>query len=105
MGVTDVMLGKVRSVSSVPNGQADSCSGSCSESMHDAIQGRDTSVRGKIAKGLIVQGAQHPRTFGRGHIGRGHINPASSDVQAETVDGASSTATPRKSIKSGNMKS
>jgi hypothetical protein len=28
-------------------------------------------------KGRFVQGAQHPRTFGRGHIGRGHINPAS----------------------------
>jgi hypothetical protein len=25
----------------------------------------------------FVQGAQHPRTFGQGHIGQGHINPAS----------------------------
>ncbi len=46
-------------------------------SMRDAVQGRDTSVRGIIFKGRFVQGAQHPRTFGRGHIGRGHINPAS----------------------------
>jgi hypothetical protein len=46
-------------------------------SVHGAVQGRDTSVRGIISKGRFVQGAQHPRTFGRGHIGRGHINPAS----------------------------
>ncbi len=60
-------------------GQADSCSGSCfMRSVHGAVQGRDTSVRGIISKGRFVQGAQHPRTFGRGHIGRGHINPASS---------------------------
>jgi hypothetical protein len=44
--------------------------------MLDAVQGRDTSVRGTISKGRYVQGAQHPRIFGRGHIGRGHINPA-----------------------------
>ncbi len=42
-----------------------------------AVQGRDTSVRGTISKGCFVQGGQHPRIFGRGHIGRGHINPAS----------------------------
>jgi hypothetical protein len=46
-------------------------------SMRGAVQGRDTSVRGIICKGRFVQGPQHPRTFGRGHIGRGHINPAS----------------------------
>jgi hypothetical protein len=45
--------------------------------MLDAVQGRDTSVRGTISKGRFVQGAQHPRIFDRGHIGRGHINPAS----------------------------
>ncbi len=45
-------------------------------SMLDAVQGRDTSVRETISKGRFVQGAQHPRTFGRGHISRGHINPA-----------------------------
>jgi hypothetical protein len=45
-------------------------------SMRDVVQGRDRSVRGIISKGQFVQGAQHPRTFGRGHIGRGHINPA-----------------------------
>jgi hypothetical protein len=44
--------------------------------MVDAVQGRDTSVRDTISKGGFVQGAQHPRIFGRGHIGRGHINPA-----------------------------
>jgi hypothetical protein len=27
--------------------------------------------------GQIVEGALHPRTFGRGHIGRGHNDPAS----------------------------
>jgi hypothetical protein len=43
-------------------------------SMRDAVQGRNTSVRGTISKGRFVQGAQHPRTFGRGHIGWGHIN-------------------------------
>jgi hypothetical protein len=76
MSMTDVMLGKVRSVLLVPNGQADSCRGSCfMRSMRDAVQGRDTSVRGTISKGRFVQGAQHPRTLGRGHIGRGHINP------------------------------
>ena len=41
--------------------------------MLDAVQGRDTSVRDTISKGRFVQGAQHPRIFGRGHIGRGHI--------------------------------
>jgi hypothetical protein len=46
-------------------------------SMPDAVQGWDTSVRGTISKGCFVPGAQHPRTFGQGHIGRGHINPAS----------------------------
>ncbi len=45
--------------------------------MVDAVQGQDTSVRDTISKGGFVQGAQHPRIFGRGHIGRGHINPAS----------------------------
>jgi hypothetical protein len=45
--------------------------------MLDAVQGRDTSVRGTISKGRFVQGAQHPRIFGQGHTGRGHINPAS----------------------------
>jgi hypothetical protein len=39
-----------------------------------AAQGRDKSVRGTISKGQFVQGAQHPRIFGRGHIGWGHIN-------------------------------
>ncbi len=33
--------------------------------------------QGTISKGRFVQGAQHPRTFSWGHIGRGHINPAS----------------------------
>ncbi len=46
-------------------------------SMLDAVQGRDTSFRDTISKGRFVQGAQHPRIFGRGHIGQGHINPAS----------------------------
>jgi hypothetical protein len=46
-------------------------------SMRGAVQGRDTSVRGIISKGRFVQGAQYPRTFGPGHIGRGHMNPAS----------------------------
>ncbi len=46
-------------------------------SMLDTVQGWDTSVRRTIYKGRSVQGAQHPRIFGRGHIGRGHINPAS----------------------------
>jgi hypothetical protein len=64
MGVADVMLGQVRSVSSVPNGQADSCRGSCfMRSMRDAVQGWDTLVRGTISKEHFVQGAQHPRTF------------------------------------------
>jgi hypothetical protein len=40
--------------------------------MLDAVQGRDKSVRDTISKGRFVQGAQHPRIFGRGHIGRGH---------------------------------
>jgi hypothetical protein len=44
--------------------------------MRGAVQGRNTSVWGIIFKGRFVQGPQHPRTFGRGHIGRGHINPA-----------------------------
>jgi hypothetical protein len=45
--------------------------------MLDAVQGRDTSVKGGISKGCFVQGVQHPRISGQGHIGRGHINPAS----------------------------
>ncbi len=35
-------------------------------------------VRGNIAKGHFVQGLQHPRIFGRGHIGRGWTNIAPS---------------------------
>jgi hypothetical protein len=65
MGVTDAMSGQVRLVSLVPKGQAD--------------QGRETLVRGVISKGRFVQGAQHPRTFGRGHIipasTMGHLLP------------------------------
>ncbi len=45
-------------------------------SMLDAVQGLDTSVRDTMSKGRFVPGAQHPRIFGRGHIGWGHINPA-----------------------------
>jgi hypothetical protein len=45
-------------------------------SMHYAVQGWDISARGTISKGHFVQGVQHPRTFGQGHIGQGHINPA-----------------------------
>jgi hypothetical protein len=48
-------------------------------SMLDAVQGRDTLVSGTISKGRFVQGAQHPRIFGQGHISRGHINPAMSE--------------------------
>ncbi len=72
---------------SVPNGQADSCRRSCfMRSVHGAVQGRDTSVRGIISKACFIQGAQHPRTFGRGHIGRGHINPASRELGIETPE-------------------
>jgi hypothetical protein len=39
-------------------------------------KGWDGSVRGKIAKGHFVQGMQHPRIFGREHIGRGWTNIA-----------------------------
>ncbi len=39
-------------------------------------KGWDGSVRGKIAKGHFVQGMQHPRIFGWGHIGRGWTNIA-----------------------------
>jgi hypothetical protein len=46
-------------------------------SMPDVVQGGDTLVRGTISKGCFVQGVQHPRTFGQGHIVQGHINPAS----------------------------
>jgi hypothetical protein len=49
--------------------------------MRDAVQGRNTSVRGTISKGRFVEGAQHPRTFGRGHIGQGYINHASLRLQ------------------------
>ncbi len=45
--------------------------------MLDAVQGWDTLVKGTIFKGRFVQGAQHPRIFGQGHIDWGHINPAS----------------------------
>jgi hypothetical protein len=31
---------------------------------------------GKTAKGNFVQGMQHPRIFGQGHIGRGRTNIA-----------------------------
>jgi hypothetical protein len=61
-------------------GQAESCLGSCfMRSMRGAVQGWDTLVMGTISQGRFVQGGQHPRTFGRRHIGRGHINPASLD--------------------------
>ena len=39
-------------------------------------KGWDGSVRGKLAKGHFVQGMQHPRIFGQGHIGRGWTNIA-----------------------------
>jgi hypothetical protein len=39
-------------------------------------KGWDGSDRGKLAKGHFVQGMQHPRIFGRGHIGRGWTNIA-----------------------------
>jgi hypothetical protein len=39
-------------------------------------KGWDGSVWGKIAKGHFVQGLQHPRIFGRGHISRGWTNIA-----------------------------
>jgi hypothetical protein len=39
-------------------------------------KGWDGSVRGKLAKGHFVQGMQHPRIFGWGHIGRGWTNIA-----------------------------
>jgi hypothetical protein len=55
--------------------------------MPDGVQGWDTSVRGTISKGLFVQGAQHPRTFGQGHFGRGHINPASKNSPSEVNEG------------------
>ncbi len=38
--------------------------------------GWDGSVRDKMAKGHFVQGMQHPRIFGLGHIGRGRTNIA-----------------------------
>ena len=41
-------------------------------------KGWDGLVRGKIAKGHFVQGMQHPRIFGRGHIGQGWTNIAPS---------------------------
>jgi hypothetical protein len=40
------------------------------------IYGWDGLVRGKIAKGQFVKGMQHPRIFGRGHIGQGQTNIA-----------------------------
>ncbi len=43
-------------------------------------KGWDGSVRGKIAKGHFVQGLQHPRIFGRGHIGRGWTNIAQPSI-------------------------
>jgi hypothetical protein len=39
-------------------------------------KGWDGSVRGKIANGHFVQGMQHPRIFGWGHIDRGWTNIA-----------------------------
>jgi hypothetical protein len=38
------------------------------------ILGWDGSVRGKIDKGHLVQRMQHPRIFGREHIGQGRTN-------------------------------
>jgi hypothetical protein len=38
--------------------------------------GWDGLVRGKIAQGHFVQGMQHQRIFGRGHVGRGWTNIA-----------------------------
>jgi hypothetical protein len=55
--------------------------------MVDAVQGRDTSVRGTISKGRLVQGAQHPRIFSRGHIGRGHINVGSRYARMAALGG------------------
>ena len=54
--VSDVMLGQVRSVSSIPNGQADSCRGSCfMRSMRGAVQGR-YHRSGHIGQGHNIQG-------------------------------------------------
>ncbi len=51
-------------------------------------KGWDGSVRGKIAKGHFGQGMQHPRIFGRGHIGRGWTNIALG-TSLSTVTGVS----------------
>ncbi len=46
---------------------------------------RDGSVRGTITKGRFVQGAQHPRIFGRRHIGRGRTNIAPFQAAANPI--------------------
>ncbi len=60
-------------------------------SMHDLVQGRDTSVRGIISKGHFVQGAQHQRTFGWGHIGWGTstLHPVVQGQDTSVSDGTS----------------
>jgi hypothetical protein len=35
--------------------------------------------QGHNSQGIFVQGMQHPRIFGRGHIGRGRLNIAPPD--------------------------
>ena len=89
MGVTDVMLGWVGSVLSVPNGQADSCRESCfMRSMCDAaVQGWGTLVRGTISKGRFVQGTQHPELSVGTHRSGTHqprkrcdVSPSPNDV-------------------------
>ncbi len=40
------------------------------------IKGMGWFSQGQLAKGHFVQGIQHPRSFGRGHIGRGWTNIA-----------------------------
>ncbi len=55
----------------------------------------DTLVRGTISKGRFVQGAQHPRIFVRGHIGRGHINPASRQVRLGNLTQATTSTSMR----------
>ena len=48
-------------------------------------------VSGTIAKGHFVQGMQHPRIFGRGHIGRGRTNIAPFTMGGPRLDPATSS--------------
>jgi hypothetical protein len=76
MGVTNVMLFQVRSDSSVPNGQADSCRGSCfMQSMRSAFQGMGHIGQGHNIHGTLCSRGATSKNFRSGTYWSGTHQP------------------------------